>query len=82
MSYKVVYHAGNRVDPDTKLASGSVAVSRDSLLLSGSSPLTLPLTSITAVELLRPHPRVSLMVRVLAVGFNPSVPGAGSLIQR
>ena len=66
MPYKVVYHVGDRVDPNTKLGSGRVAVSRDSLWLSGSSPLTLPFSSITGVELLRPHPRLSLMVKVMA----------------
>ena len=43
-----------------------LTISRDSVSLSGASPLTIPISSITLVELLRPHPRLSLMVRLVA----------------
>lgn len=66
MRFKVVYHVGGQIDPKTKLSWGRLTIAGDSLSLSGASPLTVPFSSITAVELLRPHPRFSLMVRVLA----------------
>ena len=66
MRFKVAYHLGSQVEPETEMMSGRVTLSRDSLSLSGSSSLTLPLTAITSVELLRPHPRISLMVRLVA----------------
>ncbi len=66
MRFKVAYHLGEEIEPDTKMSSGRLTISRDSLSLSGSPPLTVPLASVTSVELLRPHPRLSLMVRLVA----------------
>ena len=65
MRFKVAYHLGGQVEPGAKMASGRLTISRDSLSLSGPSPLTIPITSVTSVELLRPHPRLSLMVRLV-----------------
>jgi hypothetical protein len=66
MRFKVAYYLGSQVEPDTKMSSGRLTISQASLSLSGASRLTIPLTSVTSVELLRPHPRVSLMVRLVA----------------
>lgn len=66
MRFKVAYHLGGQVEPETKLSSGRLTISSDSLSLSGPSSLTIPLTSVATVELLRPHPRVPLMVRLAA----------------
>ena len=65
MRFKVVYHIGGQIDPESKLPSGQVIVSPESLILSGESSLSIPFTSMAAVELLRPHPRLPVMVRVL-----------------
>jgi len=66
MRCKVVYYVGQRIDLDTKLTSGRVDISQNVLSVSGASSLTIPLRSTTAVELLRPHPRLSLMVKVVS----------------
>ena len=66
MRFKIAYHLGGQVEPETKMSSGRLTISRDSLLLSGLSSLTIPLASVSSVELLRPHPRTSLMVRLVA----------------
>jgi hypothetical protein len=66
MRFKVAYHVGEQVELETKMASGRLTSSGNSLSLSGPSSLTIPLASITAVELLRFHPRLSLMVRLVA----------------
>jgi len=65
MRFKVAYYLGGQVEPETRMLSGRLTISRDSLSLSSPASLTVPLKSVTSVELLRPHPRMSLMVRLM-----------------
>ena len=65
MRFKAVYHIGGQIEAHSKLSPGRLTISTDSLSLSGSESFAIPLKSVTAVELLRPQPRLPIMVRVL-----------------
>jgi hypothetical protein len=66
MRFKIAYHLGGEVAPETNLCSGRLTISENSLSLAGPAPVSFSLADVTSVELLRPHPRASLMVRLAA----------------
>jgi hypothetical protein len=55
MRYKIIYHVGTELDIKTKVSSGTLIVEGDTIRISGSSPLTIPLRTVVSVEMFRLH---------------------------
>jgi hypothetical protein len=55
MRYKIIYHVGPELSIKTRVSAGTLTVQDDAACISGSSPLTIPFSDVTSVEMFRLH---------------------------
>ena len=55
MRYKIIYHVGPELSIKTRADSGTLTLQDDAICISSSSPLTIPFSDVTSVEMFRLH---------------------------
>jgi hypothetical protein len=55
MHYRIVYHVGTELSIKTRVESGTLTLRDDAICIRGSSPLTIPFSEVTSVEMFRLH---------------------------
>ncbi len=55
MRYKIIYHVGSELNVKTRADSGMLTLQDDAIRIASSSPLTIPFSDVTSVEMFRLH---------------------------
>jgi hypothetical protein len=55
LCYKIIHHVGPELNIKTRVSSGILVLQDDAICISGSSPLNIPFSDVTDVEMFRLH---------------------------
>jgi hypothetical protein len=55
MPYRIIYHVGPELSVKARADSGTLTLLDDAICISSSSPLTIPFSDVTSVEMFRLH---------------------------
>lgn len=67
MHYKIIYHIGKELTVKTKVSSGTFIFENDVSSISDSKGLSIPISSITFVEMFRLH-GLGRMIKIICEG--------------